>query len=152
MKEISTELLTRLAGTAAFNRGEVYFQDGAVGEIKKSGHKILVEVQGNELYQVSLVHTENSFEGSCDCPASDNFDFCKHCVAAALQYRQNQTELEQQKQGGVEDRLLAYLSNLDKEQLVSELSDFIKSDKATNSDCSPSVFWFIINALTRAPK
>ena len=131
MKEVTNNLLKKLAGEAAYVRGLAYFEEGAVLDLKRSGQKILATVQGNEIYQVTLIHTNRTFEGSCDCPASDNFDFCKHCVAAGLHYVQAATQLEQDKSGPPVQRLSAYLMTLKKDQLVIELCELIQADNIT---------------------
>ncbi|MFK7734113.1 MAG: SWIM zinc finger domain-containing protein [Pseudomonadales bacterium] len=131
MIDVSDSLLQRLAGEAAFARGSVYYSDQRVGDLRQAGKKIFAEVAGNENYSVSLVHTERVFEGSCTCPASDNIDFCKHCVAVALQYRSQRSRLEQQLGGSGADRLQAYLESLDKKELIAQLNEFIVADKVS---------------------
>ncbi len=131
MIEVSDSLLQRLAGEAAFARGSAYYADGRVGELRQAGRKIFAEVTGNQNYTVSLMHTERVFEGSCSCPASDNIDFCKHCVAASLQYRTQRSRREQQLGGSGADRLQAYLESLDKKELVEHLNEYIYADKVS---------------------
>lgn len=131
MIDVSDSLLQRLAGDAAFARGSAYHADGRVGELRQAGRRIFAEVTGNEIYTVSLVHTERVFEGSCTCPASDNIDFCKHCVAVALQYRSQRSRREQQLEGSGADRLQAYLESLDKKELIEHLQEYIHADKVS---------------------
>lgn len=83
-KQITESLLQQLAGPAAFNRGLSLFEQGAVLSIEKFKDHILGTVQGTHTYAVDLVHTAKQFNGSCNCPASEGVDFCKHCVAVAL--------------------------------------------------------------------
>ena len=129
MKAITNKLLIKLAGKPAFGRGEDYFNTGAVLDIYLRGKKIHARVEGNEIYQVTLTHTNTVFEGYCDCPASENFDFCKHCVAAAMQYNQDLNRVEQQKAGPPMERLSAYLNSFSKEQLIGEFCDLIQNDR-----------------------
>ncbi len=131
MIDVSDSLLQRLAGDAAFARGSAYYADGRVGELRQAGRKIFAEVSGNDLYTVSLIHTERVFEGSCTCPASDNIDFCKHCVAVSLQYRSQRSRREQQLGGGGAERLQAYLESLDKKELIEYLQEYIHADKVS---------------------
>ncbi len=129
MKKITDRLLISLAGERAFARGEKYFAADAVGELREYKGKITAAVQGSESYQVTLRHTSRQFEGVCDCPASDNFDFCKHCVATALKYRGELAEREQLGQGSAGDKLLAYLKSLNKAELAAELYELLAQDK-----------------------
>lgn len=131
MIDVSDSLLQRLAGDAAFARGSVYYSEGRVGELRQAGRKIFAEVAGKQTYTVSLVHTERVFEGSCTCPASDNIDFCKHCVAVSLQYRSQRSRREQQLGGSGADRLQAYLESLDKKELIEHLKEHIHADKVS---------------------
>lgn len=131
MIDVSDSLLQRLAGDAAFARGLAYYSDGRVGELRQAGKKIFAEVAGTQNYTVSLVHTERVFEGSCTCPASDNIDFCKHCVAVSLQYRSQRSRREQQLGGSGADRVQAYLESLDKKELIEYLKEYIHADKVS---------------------
>lgn len=122
-------MLISLAGERAFARGQNYFESEAVGELREYKGKITAAVEGTESYQVTLRHTSRQFEGTCDCPASDNFDFCKHCVATALKYRAELAERERLGQGSAGDKLLAYLKSISKAQLASELHELLAQDK-----------------------
>ena len=129
MKKITDRLLASLAGEQAFARGQDYFSSGSVGELREVKGKITATVAGTRSYQVTLRHTSRQFEGSCDCPASDNFDFCKHCVATALQYRAELAERDQLSQGSSGDKLLAFLKSLNKQELAKQLYDLLAQDK-----------------------
>lgn len=129
MREISEELLIQMAGDAAYKRGLVYYKQGHVGELKLKGKTIIAEVEGSAIYQVTLKHTSKLFDGSCDCPASEGFDFCKHCVATALVYR-DQLQQDKTLQGSTtKDRLPNYLMTLDKQQLVAMLLEQLRNDR-----------------------
>jgi len=127
--DVSDDLLIALAGEGAFGRGKGYFQQGLVRSWKKSGQLISADVEGSELYRVTLRHTVKQFEGSCDCPASQGFDFCKHCVAVAMAYRQDSQQQAQLEGGDSSQRIKAYLNKLDPEQLRKELLQLIDDDR-----------------------
>lgn len=126
--DITDQQLIALAGKGAFSRGKDYFQQGLVEGWQKKGQTITADVQGTELYRVTLLHNSQRFEGSCDCPASEGFDFCKHCVAVAMLYRQDADEQEQLSGGNVEQRIEAYLNKLDKQTLAGQLLEIITND------------------------
>lgn len=126
--EITDQQLLALAGSGAFSRGKDYFQQGLVESWQKKGQTITADVQGTELYRVTLSHNSQRFEGSCDCPASEGVDFCKHCVAVAMLYRQEIGEQIRLSDGDVEQRILAYLNKLDRPRLTGELLEVICSD------------------------
>ena len=133
MREISDDLLIQLAGEAAFGRGSAYYHEGRVGELQYKGKTITALVEGSETYQVTLKHTAKLFEGSCDCPASDGFDFCKHCVATAMTYRDRLQQERQLHKASGRDRLPSYLMTLDKKALVELLLEQLKNDRDTRA-------------------
>lgn len=130
MKEINQTTLIDLAGKAAYQRGEAYYANGRVCELRINDNTIIAEVEGTEIYRVKLIQTLKVFEGSCDCPASDNFDFCKHCVATGLKYiaqLQSQDKLQHSKD---RDLLKNYLMSLGKSELADHLETLISYDKS----------------------
>lgn len=126
--QISHEHLIKLAGKAAFNRGMNYFMAGNVLSIKQKANRISADVDGTEIYRVTLKWTHNQLDGACDCPASEGFDFCKHCVAVALTLQETQLEQVKLVQGGTENRIKAYLLKQDREKLADWLLELIESE------------------------
>jgi uncharacterized Zn finger protein len=133
---ISNELLIRLAGKPVFNRGMDYFKGGRVLGLRQNRNKITAEVEGTETYRVTLKWTSKQLDGACDCPASEGFDFCKHCVAVALTLRETQAEQDQLMKGGPENRIKAYLLKQDKDKLANWLLELIESDRALSQQWS----------------
>ena len=128
MKVLSESLIKQLSGEQAFTRGLKLFNQGRVGELELSNHEIKAQVDGKVSYNVTLHHTAQVFEGSCDCPASDRFDFCKHCVAASLAYYyQTQSNQEIAETTG-NNRIAAYLNTLTKQDLTAALAELIQSN------------------------
>lgn len=76
-----------LAGPGAFDRGYEYYREGRVVELEMKDDRTVGIVDGTYLYRVELRHDQPELGGGCDCPASDNIVFCKHCVATALALR-----------------------------------------------------------------
>ena len=129
MKILSEATFQTLAGDQAYARGLDYYNNGHVGALAIDGSQINVEVQGEETYHVVLHHTAKQFDGSCNCKASDNFDFCKHCVAASLAYYyQTQTHQEIADKAD-QDPVLPFLNSFTKPQLIEELNQLIQSDQ-----------------------
>jgi uncharacterized Zn finger protein len=128
LKPINAGTVATLAGKAAFHRGEVYYRDGRVGELQWRGIHITAIVEGNEEYQVRLTHTAKIFEGICDCPASEGFDFCKHCAATALKYLEQASQQEKLLASSAGNLLENYLHSMDKAALAAELLTLIEFD------------------------
>ncbi len=128
MKVISEASIKTLAGDASYERGLAYYNNGKVFDFQIKDQHVAAMVEGSMPYRVELHHTAKIFEGSCSCPASDHFDFCKHCVAVALQYYYStQTNQEFSEQKDV-DSVEHYLGTLTKPRLVDELYHFIRND------------------------
>lgn len=137
MKSLSETTFKTLAGDTAYKSGLDYYNDGRVIELSITDANIQAQVNGSETYAVTLIHTNKVFEGSCSCPASDNFDFCKHCVAASLAYYyQTQTNLEMADDANG-DPVELYLNTFTKPQLINELL------KALTRDSSQYDHWLL---------
>ncbi|EEZ80784.1 MAG: hypothetical protein HN441_06340 [Candidatus Thioglobus sp.] len=127
LKLLSESLIEKLSGSGAYKRGVDYYQHGLIKSlhINPKG-KISAEVIGSKIYHVHLHHTSTLFEGHCNCPASDNFDFCKHCVAVALSY------YHQIHAGtitsGDDNKIRAYVESLPQSQLVDAMLEMINDN------------------------
>ncbi len=83
---LSETTLRRQATAQSFQRGEAYFQSGAVGHLQQRGNTLQAEVEGSEVepYTVCLTFDDSGVtDADCSCP----YDFggwCKHIVATAL--------------------------------------------------------------------
>src|ERR1700679_3062915 len=75
--------LKRLAG-GAFVRGQAYHREGRVEILAIEPRRVLATVTGTEDYRVNLLGKGETIKGECDCPAFDDYGFCKHMVATAL--------------------------------------------------------------------
>ncbi len=84
---INEKILREYADEGSYERGEEYFRDGCVEDIRVKNDRIIAVVMGTELYHVELWDEDDSLGYSCTCPLyEDTGDFCKHCVAVGLQY------------------------------------------------------------------
>lgn len=85
---LSDKRLERAAGPGAFARGRAYHAQGRVDLLSLDGDQALARVLGSETYRVNLRWRGDVAAGSCDCPAYDSTDFCKHMVALAITARE----------------------------------------------------------------
>lgn len=76
--------LRELAGNKIFARGEDYFAEGRVEEMKERAGKLVAQVLGSEPYSVELWQRGAQLEYACSCPYGEEGEFCKHCVAVGL--------------------------------------------------------------------
>src|SRR3989339_1519867 len=89
------QALKRQTESRIYERGVGYFRDGMVSKwsAKENPEKATVtiegEVEGNDIYDVSLkfvAKTETFVAIDCTCPYDDN---CKHAVALGLTYAES---------------------------------------------------------------
>ena len=95
---LSDSLVSQLAGPGAYARGEGYFLEDRVVRLTELNEKISATVAGTHDYRVRLWQHDDGLGYSCDCPVGWRDDFCKHCVAVALEW------LTQNAAGGESDR------------------------------------------------
>ena len=83
---LSETTLRRQATAQSFQRGESYYQAGAVGHLQQRGNTLQAEVEGSEVepYTVCLTFDDSGLT-SADCSCDYSFEgWCKHIVATAL--------------------------------------------------------------------
>lgn len=126
---ITDDELIEMAGPGAYERGHDYYRQGHVGDIDICGNRIVAMVSGTDLYRVELLHDGAELDGSCDCPASDGIAFCKHCVATALELRDQLTETALATPDSGDNNILkAYLADQDPATLVSYVLQVLPKD------------------------
>jgi uncharacterized Zn finger protein len=84
--QLSEATLRRQAAAQSFQRGESYYQCGAVGHLQQRGNTLQAEVEGSEVepYTVCLTFDDSGLTAAdCSCPYSFE-GWCKHIVATAL--------------------------------------------------------------------
>ncbi len=125
---INKTQLIRLAGEGAYQRGVTVYKNGVVLSIKEKAGYIFAQVEGNEIYQVKLQITDKMLDGSCDCPASENYDFCKHCVATALAYKDKQVEDAELNKNEPLERITDHIKQLPEQAAKDALIQLIADD------------------------
>jgi len=85
-KLLTLRAIKDLADDRSFSRGAEYQASGQVTSIAEHGNLIVAEVQGSRDYRVKLWAKGGRIDYACDCPVGAEGDFCKHCVAAALEW------------------------------------------------------------------
>src|SRR5258708_6849175 len=87
LKATPDPVLRRLAGDQSYNRGLDYFKHGHVESLESIEGSLRATVRGEKSYAVTLAADEGMLDYSCDCANGAGGAFCKHCVAAALAWR-----------------------------------------------------------------
>lgn len=122
----------------SWGRGVDYFDEGRVESLIIDDGEITAKVRGRRPYKVTLEITAGYPEGDCNCPMGEGGYFCKHCVAVALAYLEDQGEaLRTKKRKKGKKRKAAkvtikdvkqYLGGRDKSELVDMLIEQVKQD------------------------
>lgn len=128
--------LKERAGTAAFERGEKYFADGAVSQLHVAADKISANVEGTETYKVALWEKRNELAWRCSCPRAADGYFCKHCVSVGLAWLDGEGRTETKKSGRKAARdpwhtIRQYLHAQSTESLIDLLLEAAERDERT---------------------
>ena len=110
-----------MVGDAAFERGARLLAEGRVGDLNVDGERASATLRDSPPRKTTVRRTPRGFDGACDCPESDGFDFCVHCVAVALAFDQRNAERRRAAAGSPSDRLRVYLKDQSVEHLVDLL-------------------------------
>ncbi len=85
-----TDLLSRsriraLGGSRSLEAGQDYAAAGAVRVTNLDDHQVSATVQGTRRYTVALAEESGELIYECSCPMGEQGQFCKHCVAVAVE-------------------------------------------------------------------
>ena len=97
---ITIKNLRALAGGRSYERGEEYYEEGAVGPVSEKNGTISAKVHGSRTYDVRLKvlpgeKGANTIDYTCTCPVGRDGGFCKHCVALGLAWLEKSDDLEE---------------------------------------------------------
>lgn len=140
LREVLTDDIVRdWAGPRYYARGEGYFFEDRVLHLSERNQKITGTVAGTHNYRVELWADGDEFSYTCDCPLGLNDEFCKHCVATALQWLDQDMYAADGARGGEETGTAAgselnqpdyhdWVMNQDKDALADLLLDRAAED------------------------
>ena len=81
---LDVRMVGDLAGSAVFERGVGYWEDGRVESLAEGDGRLHATVRGTVPYGVEMWFEDDSLRWRCSCPAAEDGSFCKHCTALAL--------------------------------------------------------------------
>lgn len=122
---IPQESLIKMAGLASFNKGIELAKHLEFSNLQISEHKVSGQVDSRT---VALHYHDKHIQGECDCPVSDGFDFCEHCVCLALYVNKQIQQIRSLAKGPDKSKVLAYLLSLDKQELAIQCLKLITED------------------------
>ena len=126
LRELLSKDMKKLARAAYYARGKDYFEQGLVNSIDENADEIAACVEGTYEYEVRFWEEDGKLCYECSCPVGQDYDFCKHCVAAGLAVlAQNAPK----KQRSPTNDIRNYLETLEAEALMGIITDTCKHDK-----------------------
>ncbi len=118
---VTRAALREAAGPIYFARGEAYFDNDTVAEIRESSGIVKAVVHGTNLYKTALLLGQDHLDGRCSCPLGKKQEFCKHLVATGLAYIEQRRGAGKQSTASTpitSDDIESYLSKRKKAELV----------------------------------
>ncbi|MDI6782638.1 MAG: SWIM zinc finger family protein [bacterium] len=107
-----------------YERGERYYAEGRVKNLRFKNDILMAEVAGTEEYRVRIENIQGDLDCHCTCPYAEEA-ICKHIVAVLLAW-QNRNEVGQNSFGHITDEeQRVQLKQLLSQKSKKELTDFI---------------------------
>jgi hypothetical protein len=129
---ISHELLIKTAGKERFDQALTIFNQKADSNtqnvISDFHYKNKQASAIVDKHKVSIHYHTDTIEGACNCPDSDGFDFCQHCVRLTLHANKNAKQINSLAKGPDKSKILAYLLTQDKQALAKQCLELIEKD------------------------
>lgn len=116
---LSEEEIESWTDSRSFQRGESYYEDGAIRNPRVQGNRLLAECSGSSAsaYRVEITLDEEDIEsGHCSCPVGSH---CKHCVALLL------TWLYEPESFTTEEAVQVRLDERSREELVALIQQMV---------------------------
>jgi uncharacterized Zn finger protein len=126
LRELLSKNMKNMAGAVFYARGQAYFEDGLVSAVEENEDEITACVQGTYDYEVRFWEEGGELNYECSCPVGQDYDFCKHCVAAGLAVL---AQSAPKRQRSPTNDIRNYLETLEPEALMSIVTDACKHDK-----------------------
>lgn len=127
---LSKENIRQVAGQTFFDQGLLLSSQVAIENFDLQSGQASGRITGGagKSGRVTLRFTDQQLEGQCDCPESEGFEFCPHCVVLALYTEKQLRKIQVLRKGTDQDKILGYLLGLEKTQLASITLNFIKQE------------------------
>ena len=126
LRELLSKDMKKLAGATYYARGKEYFEQGLVSSLEENDDEITACVEGTHDYEVRFWEEGGELCYECSCPVGQDYDFCKHCVAAGLAVLAQSVP---KKQRSSTNDICNYLETLEAEALMGIITDSCKHDK-----------------------
>jgi uncharacterized Zn finger protein len=121
---ITEKAIRALANAKSFARGQEYYREGAVSDVTRRGNRVTAEVEGSELYEVTVVLDDGEVDHAhCTCPY-DWDGYCKHVVAVLLKLAHASDEVTERPMPA------ELIRDLDRDDLANLLLKRLQSDRS----------------------
>lgn len=124
---ITEKAIRALVNAKSFARGQEYFRDGAVSDVIRRGNRVTAEVEGSDLYEVTISLGDAGIEeAQCTCPY-DWDGYCKHIVAVLLKLAHGSDDVMER------PPVAELIRSLDRDDLAHLLAKRLESDRGLAS-------------------
>jgi uncharacterized Zn finger protein len=148
-RQLTLTTVKKLADTGSFSRGEAYLRQGHVLSVTRRANTLTARVSGNVKYAVTLnASAHQTLRHACTCPRGRGGDFCKHAVAVALAW------IEQQAHSSPSDRKIVDLDDIRPwllEQPAETLVDLLLDAATRDSRLREKLLRLAVRATGAAP-
>jgi len=107
-----------------YERGEDYYEEGRVNNLRLKANVLLADVIGTESYKVRIENEDGIIMSQCTCPFKDE-EFCKHSVAVLLVWKHRDEDKESISEYVSEEERLDVLKKTISQKSKRELTNFI---------------------------
>lgn len=120
----------KLFPTHILQRGQSYFEEERVFDLKKNQDKYTAYVEGNENYYVEILLQDGKIrEMSCNCPYSADGEYCKHMAAVLYAIDAEGPKLEE-KSSQEENRIASIVALIPEKDLRSLVLSLAREDNS----------------------
>ena len=120
----------KLFPTHILQRGQSYFEEERVFDLKKNQGKYTAYVEGNENYYVEILLQDGKIHRmSCNCPYSADGEYCKHMAAVLYAIDAEGPKLEE-KSSQEENRIAGIVALIPEKDLRSLVLSLAREDRS----------------------
>jgi len=122
---IGHEQLIKIAGKPRFDKGSEKALAFQIEHFNANHKGASATIAG---FQTHIHFRSDQVEGACQCPDSDGFDFCQHCVCLCLYANKSAQQILSLSKGPDKSKVLAYLLSQEKQEIAKQCLDLITND------------------------
>lgn len=130
MATLNLQILEQLVHPVIFARGEDYYHDGRVYDLRRDGKRLRATVMGRRELNHTWLQVSPPYASDCSCPYDDT---CKHVVAVGLAWLDRETRRAQTTDTSPPaDSIYQRVSGLERPELIDLVSELLDTVDAAH--------------------